>query len=422
MAQLPWAKNTSPCTNCCGDDSCRDHYPCCIRNIGVQADFFVAEIAGGPLTGAVVKRMTIENLCNSQISADWSTFNDITNTIGQVQANFPSGRNMQGCLFGLDIPLEDVFCPCDPAFPNAPNFRVKITVCNDNLPGSNNINVELRQPSFSLGFEFPTEPECPFPLLTANTETSPDLAPGGTYEFVIDFGPITGGCKEQCVTPNYTCVPPSPCAGIITNDPIYLNDGYSTTCLRPLECSKDLPSGLPGGFTGISGCSDLTCPPCGCVLDIPSGACTCSCGGQRAMNACEAPKSLISGASELFGALTLCVDVDNAMTPPSKGRPIVECRDANCRLIARLIYPSAEPGFETFSWGYARLADLPIVGGSAQINISLPDNAPAIPKSCKSISISWNAPDEGPVFMEVNGIPQDPGNTVSELGTPNGGT
>ncbi len=425
MVQLPWSNNTSPCNPCCvEDDSCKDHYPCCIRNLIVQADFFVAESGAGPLTGAVIKRMTIENLCNSQESVDWSTFNDITNTIGQVQVNFPGGFAMQGCLYGIDIPLEDAFCPCDPAFPGNPNFRVRITVCNNNLPGSANIDIELRQPSFALEYEFGFEPACPFPLLTASTENATSIPPGGTYEFVIDFGPIVAGCKEQCATTNYTCTPPlpAPCGAIITSDPNYLNDGYSTTCLRPLACSTDIPGGLPGGFTGISGCVDLACPPCGCVLDIPSGACTCMCGGQEAMNACAAPKSRISGASELFGALSVCVDVANNKGVASKGRPFVECRDDNCRLIATLYYPSSEPGFETFVWAYDRLADLPIVGGSAQINITFPDNAPAIPISCKGMDISWNAPDEGPVFMEVNGIPQDPGNTISELGTPNGGT
>lgn len=414
--QLPWGKRSIGC--CCDkDDICRFFYPCCVRQFRFEADFFVTQTTtDGPFEGdfssAVVKSMTVENLCNDQESVDWSTFNDLTNVSGAAELTIAAGHDFQGCSFGIDIPLEDIFCECVTSSEPGVNFIVRVEVCNNT---DDAIDIQMRQPSFAMTFEkagSATNPFCSFDLKSATTEDKLSLVPGASHTFVVKFGRVSQSCFEKCVTPGtYTCTPPTPCDGLITFDASYLGDGLDRTCMRPLDCAKGLGPflGLPGGFLGISNCDDLQCPTCGCQLDNVPGGCGCNCQGSEAMNACAAPKELISGATEVSGSGNVCVNVDRNLDASFEGAPIMECRDSNCKLVSFLNAPSDQAGFPSVFWSYSRVADTPGDGSSGSINTTV-DTAAQI-GDCDSTAVSWDAPDAAETKITVNGVTSSGGST-----------
>jgi len=480
MIQLPWGQRTLGC--CCEEDNiCRDYYPCCIRDIRFEVDFFITQnedapqifdglttrtnrasvvgvgrpwmrskqpdsakplswrmstgltyagnilgappVGDGSLSTAVVKKMTVENKCNSQTSVDWSTWNNLDNDVagGQVRATFPGGFIGQNCTFGIDIALEDIFCLCT----GGVNFVIRVDVCNDtDIP----VDVDMRQPSFAVAFSGkPRQRFCVFKLLSADTESVIGLAPGAVHQFVFDFGKVDD-CLTKCITPSeVTCEVSGPCDAVrapFIFDTLRPGDRH---CLRPVDCSKgDRPESLPSPlWNGVSSCIDPLCPECGCVLDSvgPPGGCSCKCQGVESSGACASPKTFISGATEKSGSGSLCVNVAHAMAVQSSGFAIMECRNSDCKLVSEMTAPGNRIGASPdVNWKYQRLDETPggLPSDNSQATINTDTFTDARIVDCASTTISWNAPDSAATEITVNGVNESgttPGPTIRTGGT-----
>ena len=377
MAQEQWKKNQPGCESCCGDTSCRPYLPCCLRDLECEVDFFITEEDDGPLATAVVERMTVTNESNGQRSVDWSTWNALNNDLagGQVRATF-GGRRNQGCTFGIDVSLEDLFCP---VIGGGPNFTIRVRIQNtDDKP----IDVEMRQPSFALSFVAVNTTFCPIQLLSADTELRTNIDVGDTHEFVMTFGVADWTeCHSECVTPG---------PAVILKGAGYLNDNFDSTCLRPILCVGSAPnSGFVGTDVGV--CTASECPPCGCILDA-LGGCACGCNGVEPMNNCGKPKKVTTGSTSRGGTVVLCNSQTRGHAPLGT---FIECRDDNGKLAAEIKAPTSGG----FTWQYVIHSDPPGTGVTVSVNeqtlgITIPN--------CTDYAVTWGT-DDGLPFLEVDG-------------------
>lgn len=408
MVQLPWSLNALPCDPCCGDDTdCRNYFPCFIRNMR----FFYAGLVeeedpldpgnppvGTPLTQAVVKRVTVENLTNAQVSADWSTWNVINSQgAGGIDTAEFRGLPDQGCTFGIDVSTTDWFCGL--------GFRVRIEICNDTddpiwfSPSHGNV-------SLAISFE-DLNRACTVPLLTAEPSVPLEIAPATSIEFILDFGTANAfdsGCYGDCYDPSS--------GSIILEDAnvdgigdYFIDRVFNTrwdlasTCLLIETCVPEPPqSAFPGA--SVSTCVDLLCPPGGCITDLPPpigvSDCACGCSGIEAMNNCAPPKEALSGDSD-SGSVQICESSDDGI---GVGETIIQIRNLGCKRVGSIDRPGL---LQQFSFSLIGVT----VGAGVVIDLALEDGDH--PPHCAGYKIRWGV-TEDVIFIEVDGFREE--NTV----------
>ena len=136
------------------------------------------------------------------------------------------------------------------------------------------------------------------------------------------------------------------------------------------------------------------------------------------MNACAAPKKIAGISDESVGSGGVCVNVsENRAMSGGEGFAVLECRNLDtCKVVSRLFAPR---GDAVTSWRYTRFSDEPGDGSSTTIS-TIAEPGAAI-GNCESTQISWDAPDDDPAVLTVNGISSvdgsTPGPTVRTGGT-----
>lgn len=367
---------------CIPSDECRPYLPCCLRDFVAQFSALVAEQDAefpddpdaGPLSLARVKRWTIKNLCNSQESVDWSTWNDINSgTGGEVLLTF-SGATFQGCTFGIDVSLEDLFCSCGDA--GEPNFRWTATICN---PQDVAIWVTIRRPNLCLSFAGVVfGSACCLDQIGLQNIGPVLIEPGEDFEFSVEFKAADWRCVNVC----YKGGPPA-----ILEGALFLDDGFDHTCLRPISCVGEIN---PAVFQGsaIPNCNHSLCPPCGCVSDLDcelSECCSCGCDGVEAMNSCAPPKEQCSSCTPDSGSITICESILQGF---GVGEILMRCVNSDCKVTAVLGRVLGTP-----NWYYTRF-------GSPGANVS----ALNVPNAhCEDFDVVWSIAG-GMVTLTVNGV------------------
>ena len=380
MVQAQWEIHGVNCSDCCGpDDSCRPYPPCCIRDLRFKYTALVSTVdAAGPLSEATVKRMTIKNSCNGQVSVDHSRFDffDSSGAEGATSVTF-SGRADQGCLFGIDITAEDLMCVCPPGAPRTDQFVIEIEICN---PLDETIYFQPQHGSTSLCFWFEEPASTPCCLVLETTEPAATaISAGSSHVFTLDFSIADWTLCVDCYTPG---------PDTIVEDEFYFpTDGFDTTCLRPIYCDTGAAAAwTPGDST--TDCEASECPPCGCYLDL-DGGCICGCEGEEAMGSCAPPKAILPGCSDDSGQMQICAE-----TAVGVGLRVMEVRDSACHLIGIISRLDASN-----TWTFAIFsADGDVThGGSAGV---VPTGLPV----CGFYTVRWSHTGAGStITIEVDG-------------------
>jgi len=368
---------------CLPSDECRPYLPCCLRDLvasfGARIVSQDTEFPDDPDAGSPalvrVSRFTLKNLCNSQESVDWSTWQDIFDAGGgEVRTDF-GGASFQGCTFGIDVSLEDLFCGCGD--PGEPNFRFTVTLCN---PNDFAVWVVIRNPDLCFSFEGIAISACCLDHIGLQ-EIGPVLIDAtGELQFSVEFKLADW---KRCLNVCYRGGPPA-----ILEDVSFLNDGYDHTCLRPITCIGEVN---PNPFMGsaIPNCDHSLCPRCGCVEDDDcelAECCSCGCDGVEAMNSCAPPKELCSGCSADGGKITVCESIDQGF---GVGQPLVRCVNSLCQVTATIGRNNL-----TGTWSFTRAGD-----PGAQVT------AAGLPNiHCTDYDIEWEI-SGGEAKLTIDGTP-----------------
>ena len=269
------------CNVCC-DAGCKPYVPCCIRSMKFQYQVFTVKDDNGvpdnnDPTSCLVGRFTLTNNTNGQEGPDWSTWQFLDSESGGFDDDSTSigGIVYGACTFGIDIPVEHIFCNLGSA-----NFTAKITICNQHIGLINNfpIWVHPQHGGLSLGVSFgdgSIDESCFFDSLTPEPASPILIAPGGSHEFTIDFSFIDyTDCNNVCVDPTGidVLVIPQNTLFFPFDDSETGTYPFNNICYKALNC--DSGPELQPPWTGITAesCDDLfSCPKCDCTRDDPVG-------------------------------------------------------------------------------------------------------------------------------------------------------
>ena len=254
------------CNVCC--DACKPYVPCCIRSMIFEYQVLTAkDSVDGPLSTCSVKRFTLTNNVNGQEGPDWSGL-QVLDSLGDNNTSF-AGVVFGACTFGIDIPVEHIFCDNGSA-----NFTAKIVICNHHINGlipSNNFTiwVQPQHGGLSFGVSFGDGSIGQTTFFTALTPEPPvpiQLGPGGEHEFSIDFSFIDYNASF------HECVDPEGYEVIIQGDNYILSGDFHKTCFKALNCDSGPRDQLPWTGGVADSCDNLfLCPPCNCTRDDPVG-------------------------------------------------------------------------------------------------------------------------------------------------------